>query len=145
MRSGPAATPALRPTTPGREPVAGILTLGEGSPLSHVQLLARNFGIPNVAIAPSVIAHLQAHEGSRVLLSVGSDGSVVLLPEDLALQRAGLTEPLATADTAGQLTVPVPDLSVSAPIPLAALHRGLSGRHVGPKAANLGELNRLFP
>ena len=31
-------------------PLAGILTAGPGNPLSHVQLLARNLGIPNVAV-----------------------------------------------------------------------------------------------
>jgi hypothetical protein len=31
-------------------PVAGILTEGEGSSLSHIQLLARNLGIPNVVV-----------------------------------------------------------------------------------------------
>ncbi len=31
-------------------PIAGILTAGEGNPLSHVQLLARNLGIPNVSV-----------------------------------------------------------------------------------------------
>ena len=35
-------------------PVAGILTTGAGNPLSHVQLLARNLGIPNVAIDESL-------------------------------------------------------------------------------------------
>ena len=36
-------------------PVAGILTAGEGNPLSHVQLLARNLGIPNVSVADTVV------------------------------------------------------------------------------------------
>ena len=36
------------------------------------------------------------------------------------------------------LTVPLPDLSVRTPLPLSELQRSLSGRVVGPKAANLG-------
>ena len=36
-------------------PVAGILTEGEGNPLSHVQLLARNLGIPNVGVDSSML------------------------------------------------------------------------------------------
>ncbi|MEJ2286972.1 MAG: hypothetical protein P8X85_25695, partial [Desulfobacterales bacterium] len=40
----------LPSTTEDLPPVAGILTTGEGNILSHVQLLARNLGIPNVAI-----------------------------------------------------------------------------------------------
>ncbi|MEP1593360.1 MAG: hypothetical protein ABJK20_02255, partial [Halieaceae bacterium] len=31
-------------------PVGGIITAGAGNPLSHVQLLARNLGIPNVSV-----------------------------------------------------------------------------------------------
>ena len=40
----------LPATTEDLPRVAGILTTGEGNILSHVQLLARNLGIPNVAI-----------------------------------------------------------------------------------------------
>ena len=36
-------------------PVGGILTAGAGNPLSHVQLLARNLGIPNVAIDEALL------------------------------------------------------------------------------------------
>ena len=36
-------------------PLAGILTAGAGNPLSHVQLLARNLGIPNVAVDESLL------------------------------------------------------------------------------------------
>jgi hypothetical protein len=39
----------------------------------------------------------------------------------------------------------MPDLTAVHPLPLATLSRSLSGRIVGPKAANLGELNRMFP
>ncbi|MDX1561395.1 MAG: PEP/pyruvate-binding domain-containing protein, partial [Gammaproteobacteria bacterium] len=37
------------------------------------------------------------------------------------------------------------DLAMRQPIPLADLESALSGRVVGPKAANLGQLARLFP
>ena len=40
-------------------PVAGILTAGAGNPLSHVQLLARNLGIPNVAVDPALLPELR--------------------------------------------------------------------------------------
>ena len=41
-------------------PLAGILTAGAGNPLSHVQLLARNLGIPNVAVDQSLLPALRA-------------------------------------------------------------------------------------
>ncbi len=127
-------------------PAAGILTLGEGNPLSHVQLLARNFGIPNAAIGENVLRQLEPHDGQRVLLVVGADGSVALLKESRAERLLG--DLLAGPDphlASSRIRVPRPDLTVTRMLPIAELHKGLSGRVVGPKAANLGELNRLFP
>lgn len=118
-------------------PVAGILTLGEGNALSHVQLLARNFGIPNVAIDYDAVALLRPLEGHFVRLVVGSEGSVMLERAEPA------ADPAATAPAG--VTVPVPDLVFRELLTLDQIGRELSGRVVGPKAANLGELNRLFP
>ena len=44
-------------------PVAGILTRGEGSSLSHVQLLARNLGIPNVVVGEERVPAVQRPGG----------------------------------------------------------------------------------
>jgi phosphoenolpyruvate synthase/pyruvate phosphate dikinase len=53
---------------------------------------------------------------------------------------------LIPADVRGaELTVPPVDLGPREPVRLADLRSGLSGRVVGPKAANLGELAQLFP
>ncbi len=119
-------------------PVAGILTLGEGNPLSHVQMLARNLGIPNAALEPGVAQALRAAEGREVLYAVAGDGRVVLAP-------ATATGAPTLAPAFDKVAAPRPDLSVTRPLPLAELHAGLSGRVVGPKAANVGELARLFP
>ena len=59
-------------------PVAGILTAGEGNPLSHVQLLARNLGIPNVAVSPDTIARVREYDGRVIVLAVSPSGVVVL-------------------------------------------------------------------
>ena len=118
-------------------PVAGILTLGEGNALSHVQLLARNFGIPNVAIDYDAIERLRPLQDTVVRLVVGSAGSVILDSAEPAAESA----PTAPAG----VTVPVPDLGFRELLTLDQVGRELSGRVVGPKAANLGELNRLFP
>ena len=119
-------------------PVAGILTLGEGNALSHVQLLARNFGIPNVAVDFDAVAMLEPLQGRTVRLVVGSEGSVILESFDTPVAES------EAAVTAG-VTVPVPDLAVRELLTLDEIRRDMSGRVVGPKAANLGELNRLFP
>ena len=59
-------------------PVAGILTAGEGNPLSHVQLLARNLGIPNVTVDTSLVPKLAKHDGERVVMAVSKSGLVEL-------------------------------------------------------------------
>ena len=136
---------ALPETIAELKPVAGILTLGEGNALSHVQLLARNFGIPNVAIDFETIDLIKPLEGQEVVLIVSSDGNVVLRA---ASEVTELIEAITTANTKAsvdQITVPPPDLTKKSILPLADIHRGLSGKVIGPKAANLGQLNRLFP
>ncbi len=65
-----------------------------------------------------------------------------------AADATDLLEPILTAGTkapADQITVPPPDLGRKKILLLADIHRALSGKVVGPKAANLGQLNRLFP
>ena len=124
-------------------PVAGILTAGEGNPLSHVQLLARNLGIPNVAVASSLLDTLGRHQGERVVLAVSAGGGVHLRadgPEFDAVfgQDAGpqhLIEP----------ELDKLDLDQRELVDLADLRAGDSGRTVGPKAAKLGELKARYP
>ncbi len=125
--------------------VAGILTLGEGNALSHVQLLARNFGIPNVAIDHAVLETLRPLEGQEVVLVASSNGDVLLRPVDDALREMLAPASAATADSPVRIDVPLPDLAVNRVLALPDIGRSLSGKVVGPKAANLGELNRLFP
>ncbi|MEQ8230306.1 MAG: PEP/pyruvate-binding domain-containing protein [Gammaproteobacteria bacterium] len=125
-------------------PVAGILTAGEGNPLSHVQLLARNLGIPNVAVATALLDTLAAHEGEAVVLAVSSGGSVHLRTEtpELAAALAGDQQqaaPVIEPDLAKL------DLTQRAPLALGALRAEDSGRSVGPKAAKLGELKAHYP
>ena len=124
--------------------VAGILTLGEGNALSHVQLLARNFGIPNVAIDFETVDALERFAGQEVLLVAGSDGDVLLRPVDEEV-RAAMAPANAPAPPDVRIEVPLPDLAVTRVLDISEIGRKDSGKVVGPKAANLGELNRLFP
>jgi hypothetical protein len=136
---------ALPETIAELSPVAGILTLGEGNALSHVQLLARNFGIPNVAIDYETLDLLKPLEGQEVLLVVDSAGNVVLRAADETVREA-LRKPADEIATASEkIDVPLPNLDVTDVLHLDSIGREMSGKVVGPKAANLGELNRLFP
>ncbi len=127
-------------------PVSGVITLGEGNLLSHVQLLARNFGIPNISVSDSLLSEFKPHLGKEIIYVVGSDGSVMIeLIDNLRKSDKKLVDNYFNTQKSTRLDVPIPDLSVSKPLTIDNLHKGLSGRLVGPKAANLGELNRLFP
>lgn len=126
-------------------PVAGILTAGEGNPLSHVQLLARNLGIPNVGVDEHLLPALQPHYGTGVVLAVSPAGSV-----RLSAYSDELAALFAAGSPDGQRALIEPDLEkldldARAIVPLSALRAGDSGRTVGPKAANLGELKHRFP
>lgn len=137
----------LPSTPPELKPVAGVLTLEEGNLLSHVQLLARNLGIPNASVSPELEGRLRSARGEGVLYAVSPLGRVILqrvdslTEEETALldtQEAGQPEKV-TLDT-GRLR-----LDRVEPLPLDALRADASGVYVGPKAANLGQLAFYFP
>ena len=125
-------------------PIAGILTAGEGNPLSHVQLLARNLGIPNVSVNESLTARLEAHDGEKVVLAVSPSGLV-----ELATFDDGWAARLGDEGAAGGVVIRPDveklDLSANSFISLDDLRAADSGRTVGPKAAKLGELRHAFP
>ncbi len=136
------------PETPAElKPVAGVLTLDVGNLLSHVQLLARNLGIPNAAVDPSLLPRLEQADGREVFYAVSPFGRVVLKwPSDLDDEERALVatgQPAQTEKYA--LDVSRLRLDVTDPIPLADLRSAQSGVVVGPKAANLGQLAADFP
>ena len=150
---------ALPETPADLDPAAGILTQGEGNVLSHVQLLARALGIPNVVLGPSAYQRVASHNGQQVFFIVTPGGRVILkeaaamTPQDRAVydeytrnqQRradgslAGGAGPRLHIDRAKV------DLTKNMPIDLTDVRRKDSGVFCGPKAAYLGELKHLFP
>jgi len=125
-------------------PVAGILTLGEGSSLSHVQLLARNLGIPNVVVGEELLPTVRENIDTGAVLAV-SPGGVVRLAHDGPSWNAVFGAPKA----AGSELVIRPDLEKldlkrTELVPLSQLRATDSGRSSGPKGANLGELKHHF-
>ncbi len=125
-------------------PVAGILTAGEGNPLSHVQLLARNLGIPNVAVDESLIPRLHQRDGGEVVLAVSLQGSVRLIDAATA-PRVVRGYDGAVPDVLIRADLNKLDLDRKGLISLSSLRASDSGRSVGPKAAKLGELHHHFP
>ncbi len=124
-------------------PVAGILTRGAGSSLSHLQLLARNLGIPNVVVDEAHIPTIERHIDQRVVLASSPQGLVELAEDDARwVEIFGRTQ--ADDQIRIQPDLVKLDLATWQPIPLTAIRATDSGRIAGPKAANLGELAHIY-
>lgn len=137
----------LPETPPELKPVAGVLTLDEGNLLSHVQLLARNLGIPNASMRPDMLPRLEEADGREVFYAVTPLGRVLVKwPTDLTqAERTLLPESQPTRTQRHRLDTSRLDLTRWRPIPLEELRADRSGIVVGPKAANLGQLAHDFP
>ena len=126
-------------------PLAGILTTGAGNPLSHVQLLARNLGIPNVAVDPSLLPALHESDGKRIVLAVSPSGLVQIADDGPQWNAVFGTEATLDAHVIFEPDLRKLDLSTRGFVSLDALRAKDSGRIVGPKAAKLGEIKAHFP
>lgn len=134
----------LPATTEDLPPVAGIITAGKGNILSHVQLLARNLGIPNVAVDKKLLPQISSREGRKVVLAVSPEGIVQLVDDSPQWDE------IFDDENKSQQILIWPDLEKldlynHSFIPLHNIRAADSGRVAGPKAANLGELKHFFP
>jgi len=128
-------------------PVAGILTLESGSSLSHVQLLARNLGIPNAVVPSTAIPRLKQSDGKNIFYAISPQGSVVLQDADKMddVAKTILAEK-STGQKATIITIDVPRLQLDDKrlLSLDELTTEDVGRKVGPKAGNLSRLRYYF-
>lgn len=128
------------------KPVGGILTVSEGNMVSHVQLLARNLGIPNAVLTEQQFEELQPYNGEEVFFAVSNGGTVLMkLTEEMSAEEREL---FAVRERSQErIRVPVDRIDLSTRQVLNMRHVGSedSGIRCGPKAANLGQLKRLFP
>jgi len=134
----------LPSTTQELPPVAGIITSGEGSSLSHVQLLARNMGIPNLVADEELLLALRGQVGEPIVLAVSRRGSVVIERDAPRWDKV-----FGTAVAADNVKISADmnrlNLRDHAMYALRRVRASDSGRIVGPKAANLGELRSHYP
>ncbi len=137
----------LPETPPELKPVAGVLTLDEGNLLSHVQLLARNLGIPNASLRPDLLPALSEADGREVFYAVTPLGRVLVKwPDQLEPRERALVDSDRPAEVQRHsLDTSRLDLTRWQPVPLSELRAEQSGVIVGPKAANLGQLAADFP
>lgn len=128
------------------KPVAGIATVTEGNTVSHVQLLARNLGIPNAVISSEALSDLAPFSHTRIFYAVSPRGAVVVKPEStMTAEEKALVETRKRSEE--RIAVPTDrlDLSHTGLPHLIDLRAADSGRLCGPKAANLGQLRAMFP
>ena len=128
------------------KPVAGIATVSEGNMVSHVQLLARNLGIPNAALSDDNLQSLVKYHGKQVFYAVSNKGNVIIKEAKDMTE----TERLLFAKkerNAEKIAVPIENLRIAETsiLNLRDVDATDSGRLCGPKAANLGQLKTMFP
>lgn len=114
-------------------PVAGLVTQRPSTLLSHVNLLAKGWRIPNAYVRDAV-ATLREHDGQWVELTVTNN----------AYQVQRIAKPETAPPPKAARPLPKPDLTVKAIKPLSGMVTRDS-RHCGVKAANLGALKSALP
>lgn len=132
-------------TTADLPPVAGILTSEEGNALSHIQLLARNLGIPNVVIGRRLLAELETRRGRSIVVAASAGGVVHVEDDGPAWDRLLATAAQGNPETPIYVNLAKLDLKRTDLVPTTQLRAWDSGRIVGPKAAQVSELTHHFP
>ena len=138
---------ALDDVPPYLPPVAGIILLGASSSLSHVSLLVRNLGIPFISSNSDFFSSLSSFESKPFVLGVSPKKKVLAGPlEQFSEEERSLLgreknkdEAFLLIDT-GKL-----DFLKNKVLRLSDLSENDAGVIVGPKAAELARLKRLFP
>lgn len=128
------------------KPVAGIATVSEGNLVSHVQLLARNLGIPNAALSDYNLKSLKKYNGTKVFYAVSNKGNIILKAEKDMTEEERLLFVKKERNTE-KIGVPVENIKLSETniLNLRGVDASDSGKLCGPKAANLGQLKKMFP
>lgn len=114
-------------------PLSGIITTEPASPLSHVNLLAKSWGIPNARIA-NADKLFKELEGKYVRLEV-NDNEYKLSPANAKEVEARNREFIKRSD----LVTPIADLAYEKLTDLQS-QRKVDAKRFGAKAANLGEI-----
>ena len=128
------------------KPIAGIATVSEGNMVSHVQLLARNLGIPNTALSDDNLNSLLKFDGERVFYAVSNKGNVILkLEKDMTEEERLLFAKKERKEE--KIAVPIETIRLDEMnvLNLRNVDAKDSGKLCGPKAANLGQLKKMFP
>jgi Pyruvate phosphate dikinase, AMP/ATP-binding domain len=125
----------LQSSYPDISPVSGVITTQFSTPLSHVNLRAGAWGIPNATIKNAVdeFANL---DGKQVFYEVTE--AAYAMREATPIEIAEHTKAKAEKT---QVTMPVADLSTTELLPLNKI-KATDATKYGAKTANLGEMMR---
>lgn len=128
------------------KPVGGIATVSEGNMVSHVQLLARNLGIPNAVLTDEQFNALRKYDGDNVFYAVSNGGTIIMKEAGDMNDTEKALFSVKERNT-NRITVPVDNirLDVRRVLNMREIRSKDSGKLCGPKAANLGQLKALFP
>ena len=126
-------------------PVNGLLTAFEGNQLSHVQLLARNLGVPNVVVSRELLTSLGEQQGRYVELLASKGGVVSIALAEPNAADAAVSIEQTNSDVLIRVDETKLDLSQTLALTTRELSTNSSGVTVGPKAAKVAELGALFP
>ena len=127
-------------------PVGGIMNIAEGNLVSHLQLLARNLGIPNASISDNNLQELKKYNGQRVFYAVSNKGTVILKKEsEMSTEERALFKEDVRMEEMIEVPVDKIRLDQTTILNLTEVEASSSGAVCGPKAANLGELKKNFP
>ena len=127
------------------KPVAGIATVSEGNLVSHVQLLARNLGIPNAVFNEQHISALMKFDGMEIFYAVGPKGNVIMKKaEDMSKVEVELFT--KKERNTNKVFVNIDSLKTEGNeiLDIANVDAKASGKYSGPKAANFGQLKSMF-
>jgi hypothetical protein len=118
--------------------VAGLINARHTTPLSHTNVLAAGWGIPN-AIQQGALEHLTELDGSWVELIVDPAAPELAVRAITRPDSVDAGPPWA----ATQVDIGKPDLAAAQILPLEDL-RSTDAHRFGTKAANLGELTAVL-
>lgn len=130
---GPDDIALLRQVPLGMPPVAGVITERPSTALSHVNMLAKGWGIPNAYVRKAADQY-RALDGKWIELSVlmADHRLRELSPAEVAARPSRAAQPKGPA-----IDVPKPDLEEFRLLKLSQMHAS-NAPQCGSKAANLG-------
>jgi hypothetical protein len=114
--------------------LGGIVTIGTGAKLSHLQLLAKALKVPNIKGSPELLEQLKAFDGKMVHLSATKEGRV-----SINVVEAGKGS-IASQTHGIAITIPVPNHIIDKPITFDNAAKYLKDNIAGPKGLTLTEL-----